>query len=420
MPNCLALLPVRAAACDQYAHDSIAKGDRIYYEIALIFIPQCAILFWMTSREGINPSFHGEVDRERAAGRTEGVTADPIRDYLRAIGRTPLLNAEEEVMLTRRIEAGVFAGAILDVVAHRQEAQTLQSQGMTKAAQEGSSPSNVDLLFAAAKKYEGPENAGARAELEIVHREGQEAKDRMIRSNLRLVASIARGYQNRGLDYLELVQEGTFGLVRAVEKFDYTTGYKFSTYATRWIRQTINRGLADQAHTIRKPVEIVEYYNTMLRATEDFARKHGRPLTNAELAKMMRLSIERVEEIQDWMRYTLSLDYEVDYGGEPRALVDCLPDTVPGPERVFFEAESWRINARYIEELLACLDERKAFIIRARYGLDGSKPKTLDEIALQLGITREGVRQLEIRAFEKIRAQPRGVLQAARAALTEG
>ncbi|HEY8373265.1 MAG TPA: sigma-70 family RNA polymerase sigma factor [Pseudonocardiaceae bacterium] len=291
----------------------------------------------------------------------QGPAADLVRVYLNGIGRTKLLTAEEEVELAKRIEAGVFAQHVLD----------------------------TDTRLS-------PEQ---RAELEELVRDGQEAKNHLLEANLRLVVSLAKRYTGRGMPLLDLIQEGNLGLIRAVEKFDYTKGFKFSTYATWWIRQAITRGMADQGRTIRLPVHLVEQVNKLARIKRDLHQRLGREATNEELAEESGLPVDKVVDLMDHARDPVSLDMPV--GSEEDAP---LGDFIEDSEAT--DAENAVISGLLQDDLrrvLATLDDREQQVIRMRYGIDDGQPKTLDQIGKRFGLSRERVRQIEREVMSKLR-----------------
>jgi len=287
--------------------------------------------------------------------------ADLVRVYLNGIGKTALLTAEQEVELAKRIEAGVFAQHMAET------ARKLTPQ--------------------------------RRTELEALVRDGKVAKNHLLEANLRLVVSLAKRYTGRGMPLLDLIQEGNLGLIRAVEKFDYAKGYKFSTYATWWIRQAITRGMADQSRTIRLPVHLVEQVNKLARIKRDLHQTLGREATNEELGKEVGLTPEKVADLLDHARDPVSLDMPV--GTDEDAP---LGDFIEDGEAT--DAESAVISGLLQDDLrrvLATLDDREQSVIRLRYGLDDGQPRTLDQIGRQFGLSRERVRQIEREVMSKLR-----------------
>jgi len=291
----------------------------------------------------------------------QGPSADLVRVYLNGIGKTALLTAADEVELAKRIEAGVFAQHVLDT--------------------------EEDL------------SDERRAELKALVADGQQAKNHLLEANLRLVVSLAKRYTGRGMPLLDLLQEGNLGLIRAVEKFDYTKGFKFSTYATWWIRQAITRGMADQGRTIRLPVHLVEQVNKLSRIKRDLHQKLGREATNEELAAESGIPEDKVAKLLDHARDPVSLDMPV--GTEEDAP---LGDFIEDAEAT--DAESAVISGILQDDLrrvLATLDEREQNVIRLRYGIDDGQPRTLDQIGKHFGLSRERVRQIEREVMSKLR-----------------
>jgi RNA polymerase nonessential primary-like sigma factor len=296
-----------------------------------------------------------EIDLE-----AQGPAADLVRVYLNGIGRTALLTAAQEVELAKRIEAGVFA------------------QHMLETETRGAAP---------------------RAELQALVRDGHLAKNHLLEANLRLVVSLAKRYTGRGMPLLDLIQEGNLGLIRAVEKFDYTKGFKFSTYATWWIRQAITRGMADQGRTIRLPVHLVEQVNKLARLKRDLHQQLGREATHDELAAEVGLTPQKVADLLDHARDPVSLDMPV--GSEEDAP---LGDFIEDGEAT--DAESAVISGLLHDDLrrvLGTLDDREQSVIRLRYGLDDGQPHTLDQIGKRFGLSRERVRQIEREVMSKLR-----------------
>ncbi|MDX3226186.1 RNA polymerase sigma factor RpoD/SigA [Streptomyces sp. ME19-01-6] len=293
---------------------------------------------------------------------------DLVGMYLDEIARTPLLDAAKEVELSQAIEAGVYAQQILD--------------------------GEID---------EAPAAGASREELEAIAAEGARAKDVFIRSNLRLVVAVARRYPRSGLPLLDLIQEGNAGLVRAVEKFDYTKGFKFSTYATWWIRQAITRSIADQSRTIRLPVHLVEELGRIRRVQREFNREHGREPEHSEIAQELGSTTERVSDVLDWARDPVSLNMSVDDEGETQ-FGDLLEDTsAVSPEQSVMTL----LRSEELEDLIGRLDDRTASIIKARYGIDDGRERTLTEVGKQHGLTRERIRQIEKHALLELKKMAR-------------
>jgi len=292
-------------------------------------------------------------------------SADSVRAYLKQIGKVPLLNAEQEVDLAKRIEAGLYASEVL------------------RAAEEDG------------KKLPTPE----RRDLDWISRDGERAKNHLLEANLRLVVSLAKRYTGRGMAFLDLIQEGNLGLIRAVEKFDYTKGYKFSTYATWWIRQAITRAMADQARTIRIPVHMVEVINKLGRIQRELLQDLGREPTPEELAKEMDITPEKVLEIQQYAREPISLDQTIGDEGDSQ-----LGDFIEDSEAVVaVDAVSFSLLQDQLQQVLQTLSEREAGVVRLRFGLTDGQPRTLDEIGQVYGVTRERIRQIESKTMSKLR-----------------
>jgi RNA polymerase sigma factor RpoD-like protein len=292
---------------------------------------------------------------------TAGATADPVKDYLKQIGRVALLNAELEVELATRVEAGLFA-----------EEKLLNEKKLDKKL---------------------------KRELEWIVEDGKRAKNHLLEANLRLVVSLAKRYTGRGMLFLDLIQEGNLGLIRAVEKFDYTKGYKFSTYATWWIRQAITRAMADQARTIRIPVHMVEVINKLARVQRQMLQDLGREPTPEELAKELDMTPEKVVEVQKYGREPISLHTPLGEEGDSE-FGDLIEDSEAiKPE----ESVTFTILQEQLMQVLGGLTNREADVIKARYGLTDGQPKTLDEIGKVHGVTRERIRQIESKTMSKLR-----------------
>ena len=292
---------------------------------------------------------------------TAGATADPVKDYLTLIGRVPLLNAELEVKLSLEVEAGLFAD---EIITHDKK---------------------ID------KKY--------KRELEQIVLIGKRAKNHLLEANLRLVVSLAKRYTGRGMLFLDLIQEGNLGLIRAVEKFDYTKGYKFSTYATWWIRQAITRAMADQARTIRIPVHMVEVINKLARVQRQMLQDLGREPTPEELAKELDMTPEKVVEVQKYGREPISLHTPLGEEGDSEFgdLIEDSEAIVPA------DAVSFTLLQEQLHSVLDTLSEREAGVVAMRFGLTDGQPKTLDEIGKVYGVTRERIRQIESKTMSKLR-----------------
>lgn len=292
-----------------------------------------------------------------------GATADPVKDYLKQIGKVALLNAAEEVELAMRIEAGLFAE---EKLSHMTDAERRSQLGR---------------------------------ELQWVAKDGQRAKSHLLGANLRLVVSLAKRYTGRGMQFLDLIQEGNLGLIRAVEKFDYTKGFKFSTYATWWIRQAITRAMADQARTIRIPVHMVEVINKLARVQRQMLQDLGREPTPEELSRELDMTPEKVIEVQKYGREPISLHTPLGEDGDSE-FGDLIEDTeavVPA------DAVGFTMLQKQLESLLDSLSEREAGVIRMRFGLGDGMPKTLDQIGDTFGVTRERIRQIESKTMAKLR-----------------
>jgi len=306
----------------------------------------------------------GDDDEDLPAARgaaAASASADPVKDYLKQIGKVPLLNARQEVELAKRIEAGLFA-----------EEKLAEGNGMLRADQS--------------------------IELELVVEDGRRAKDHLVEANLRLVVSLARRYTGRGMLFLDLIQEGNLGLIRAVEKFDYTKGYKFSTYATWWIRQAITRAIADQARTIRIPVHMVETINKMARIQRQMHQDLGREATPEEIAAEMGLPVERVAEIQRIAQEPVSLQSPI--GEEDSDLGDFIEDA---DAVVPIEAAAFVMLQEQLDCVLDSLSVREQRIIHLRFGLTDGHPRTLEEVGQEFGVTRERIRQIESKTLAKLR-----------------
>ncbi|HEY2130821.1 MAG TPA: RNA polymerase sigma factor [Streptosporangiaceae bacterium] len=307
---------------------------------------------------------YGDDDDDLPAAQvaSAGATADPVKDYLKQIGKVPLLNAEQEVELAKRIEAGLFAEEKL-------------AEGM-----------------------DGLE-VSARLDMEWIAEDGRRAKNHLLEANLRLVVSLAKRYTGRGMLFLDLIQEGNLGLIRAVEKFDYTKGYKFSTYATWWIRQAITRAMADQARTIRIPVHMVEVINKLARVQRQMLQDLGREPTPEELAAELDMTPEKVIEVQKYGREPISLHTPLGEDGDSEFgdLIEDSEAIQPG------EAVSFTLLQEQLHSVLDTLSEREAGVVSMRFGLTDGQPKTLDEIGKVYGVTRERIRQIESKTMSKLR-----------------
>jgi RNA polymerase primary sigma factor len=318
-----------------------------------------------TSEENEDEAFvYGDDDEDLPAAQVAvaGATSDPVKDYLKQIGKVPLLNAEQEVELAKRIEAGLFAE------------EKLADGGRAM-------PHDV------------------RGDLEWIAEDGRRAKNHLLEANLRLVVSLAKRYTGRGMLFLDLIQEGNLGLIRAVEKFDYTKGYKFSTYATWWIRQAITRAMADQARTIRIPVHMVEVINKLARVQRQMLQDLGREPTPEELAAELDMTPEKVIEVQKYGREPISLHTPLGEDGDSEFgdLIEDSEAIQPG------EAVSFTLLQEQLHSVLDTLSEREAGVVSMRFGLTDGQPKTLDEIGKVYGVTRERIRQIESKTMSKLR-----------------
>jgi len=318
-----------------------------------------------SGEEGDDETFvYGDDDDDLPAAQvaSAGATADPVKDYLKQIGKVPLLNAEQEVELAKRIEAGLFA-----------EEKLGQGSG-------GLPPDQ-------------------RIDMEWIADDGRRAKNHLLEANLRLVVSLAKRYTGRGMLFLDLIQEGNLGLIRAVEKFDYTKGYKFSTYATWWIRQAITRAMADQARTIRIPVHMVEVINKLARVQRQMLQDLGREPTPEELAAELDMTPEKVIEVQKYGREPISLHTPLGEDGDSEFgdLIEDSEAIQPG------EAVSFTLLQEQLHSVLDTLSEREAGVVSMRFGLTDGQPKTLDEIGKVYGVTRERIRQIESKTMSKLR-----------------
>ncbi len=307
---------------------------------------------------------YGDDDEDLPAAQVAvaGATSDPVKDYLKQIGKVPLLNAEQEVELAKRIEAGLFA-----------------EEKLAEAGRELRPDSRLDL--------------------EWIADDGRRAKNHLLEANLRLVVSLAKRYTGRGMLFLDLIQEGNLGLIRAVEKFDYTKGYKFSTYATWWIRQAITRAMADQARTIRIPVHMVEVINKLARVQRQMLQDLGREPTPEELAAELDMTPEKVIEVQKYGREPISLHTPLGEDGDSEFgdLIEDSEAIQPG------EAVSFTLLQEQLHSVLDTLSEREAGVVSMRFGLTDGQPKTLDEIGKVYGVTRERIRQIESKTMSKLR-----------------
>jgi RNA polymerase primary sigma factor len=334
--------------------DESAEGDEEAAPVITEPHPTGALVLRATDDEDEVPVYSSTIT---------GATADPVKDYLKQIGKVALLNAAEEVELAMRIEAGLFAE---EKLSHMSDTEKRNQLGR---------------------------------ELQWVAKDGQRAKSHLLGANLRLVVSLAKRYTGRGMQFLDLIQEGNLGLIRAVEKFDYTKGFKFSTYATWWIRQAITRAMADQARTIRIPVHMVEVINKLARVQRQMLQDLGREPTPEELSRELDMTPEKVIEVQKYGREPISLHTPLGEDGDSE-FGDLIEDTeavVPA------DAVGFTMLQKQLESLLDSLSEREAGVIRMRFGLGDGMPKTLDQIGDTFGVTRERIRQIESKTMAKLR-----------------
>jgi len=340
---------------DEHDTDDDENSDGTAKRLAAVEpLPSGALVLSMVDDEDEVPVYSSAIT---------GATADPVKDYLKQIGKVALLNAAEEVELAMRIEAGLFAE---DKLSQMTDAEKKSALGR---------------------------------ELQWVAKDGARAKSHLLGANLRLVVSLAKRYTGRGMQFLDLLQEGNLGLIRAVEKFDYTKGFKFSTYATWWIRQAITRAMADQARTIRIPVHMVEVINKLARVQRQMLQDLGREPTPEELSRELDMTPEKVVEVQKYGREPISLHTPLGEDGDSE-FGDLIEDTeavVPA------DAVGFTMLQKQLESLLDSLSEREAGVIRMRFGLGDGMPKTLDQIGDTFGVTRERIRQIESKTMAKLR-----------------
>jgi RNA polymerase primary sigma factor len=312
--------------------------------------------------EGFTLSEADDADEPEQQVMAAGATADPVKDYLKQIGKVALLNAEQEVELAKRIEAGLFADEKIN-------------------------DEHIKIKASQLDDYDW------------IAEDGRRAKNHLLEANLRLVVSLAKRYTGRGMLFLDLIQEGNLGLIRAVEKFDYTKGYKFSTYATWWIRQAITRAMADQARTIRIPVHMVEVINKLARVQRQMLQDLGREPTPEELARELDMTPEKVVEVQKYGREPISLHTPLGEDGDSEFgdLIEDSEAVVPA------DAVSFTLLQEQLHDVLDTLSEREAGVVSMRFGLTDGQPKTLDEIGKVYGVTRERIRQIESKTMSKLR-----------------
>jgi RNA polymerase primary sigma factor len=351
-----------AVAVEDSEEDSEDSDETADPAVATVGVVAVAVT--VTEESDDEAFVYGDDDEDLPAAQVAvaGATSDPVKDYLKQIGKVPLLNAEQEVELAKRIEAGLFAEE--------------------KLADGGRSlPPDV------------------RTDLDWIAEDGRRAKNHLLEANLRLVVSLAKRYTGRGMLFLDLIQEGNLGLIRAVEKFDYTKGYKFSTYATWWIRQAITRAMADQARTIRIPVHMVEVINKLARVQRQMLQDLGREPTPEELAAELDMTPEKVIEVQKYGREPISLHTPLGEDGDSEFgdLIEDSEAIQPG------EAVSFTLLQEQLHSVLDTLSEREAGVVSMRFGLTDGQPKTLDEIGKVYGVTRERIRQIESKTMSKLR-----------------
>lgn len=310
-------------------------------------------------------------------------STNPVRAYLNEISRTPLLNAEEEVVLAKRIESGVFAGKLLLAMDTPQEVPQVDAEKVLQRI--GSGSSRPQLL----------------RDLKTLEEDGRQAKDHLMRANLRLVVSVAKRYTNKGMDFLDLIQEGNSGLIRAVEKFDYTKGYKFSTYATWWIRQGITRAMADQGRTIRLPVHVAEQVNKVVRTKKRMHQELEREATSEEIGLELAMDEERIQELLEYEALSHPTSLERTVGDDGNAVFGDFIEDTDGVDAERVVEVDMRNTA--LQAVLKTLDEREQGVVRLRFGLDGKGPRTLETIGKVYGLSRERVRQIEREVMAKLR-----------------
>ncbi len=343
-------------------------------------------------------------DRDASARRE-----DPVKTYLREIGKVPLLTKEGEVELAKAMEIGAYAELSIAVQAGKgakselrknKDLSDVERVELEELVEKGSAAAEL-LVSSSFEEKLGEElpQKPTPEELNDLVRTGRAARDRLTISNLRLVVSIAKRYMNRGLSFLDLIQEGNMGLMKAVEKFDYTRGYKFSTYATWWIRQAITRAIADQSRTIRVPVHMIETVRELNRVKREYIQSHGSAPTLEDLSELTGMSIDKIKKVESVSQYTASLERPI--GDEDE---DTLGDFIEDPSSPSPTKETFRMFLReQLSRALDQLDEREREILKLRYGLEDGHPRTLKDVSLKFNITRERVRQIEIKAIEKLK-----------------
>ena len=351
--------------------------------------------------------------RPRSLDDVSSSREDPVKTYLREIGKVPLLTKEEEVQLAMAMEAGIYSeltrakrsgeeasGSLAGKTKNEREGGDAETKLLEDLVEKGEQAAELLLSF----PLDGqeiiplPDNV-SEDDLSTLIQRGRAARERLTVSNLRLVVSIAKRYMNRGLSFLDLIQEGNMGLMKAVEKFDYTRGYKFSTYATWWIRQAITRAIADQSRTIRVPVHMIETVRELNRVKREYIQSHGNAPTLEDLSELTGMSIDKIKKVENVSQYTASLERPI--GDEDE---DTLGDFIEDPSAPSPTKETFRMFLKeQLNRALEQLDEREREILRLRYGLDDDHPRTLKDVSLKFNITRERVRQIEIKAIEKLK-----------------
>jgi len=345
-----------------------------------------------------------EVSDRRGSTRRD----DPVKTYLREIGRVPLLTKEQEVELARAMEVGSYAELLVATRRGEMAADALDSSNPPTAARaelEDSVARGAEarelLQHVSLAEDHGinlPKDTASETLDELIA-VGRAARERLTVANLRLVVSIAKRYMNRGLSFLDLIQEGNMGLMKAVEKFDYTRGYKFSTYATWWIRQAITRAIADQSRTIRVPVHMIETVRELNRVKREYIQSHGAAPTLEDLSELTGMSIDKIKKVENVSQYTASLERPIGDDDE-----DTLGDFIEDPTSPSPTKETFRMFLKeQLNRALEQLDDREREILKLRYGLDDDHPRTLKDVSLKFNITRERVRQIEIKAIEKLK-----------------
>ena len=343
-------------------------------------------------------------DRGDAARRE-----DPVKTYLREIGKVPLLTKEGEVTLAKAMEIGAYAELSIAVATGEEAAKTLEKakdpseqerQTLEDLVEKGIEASELMQTASFEEKLGDELPVGKpRPVLESLIEDGRVARDRLTIANLRLVVSIAKRYMNRGLSFLDLIQEGNMGLMKAVEKFDFSRGYKFSTYATWWIRQAITRAIADQSRTIRVPVHMIETVRELNRVKREYIQSHGSAPSLEDLSELTGMSIDKIKKVESVSQYTASLERPIGDQDE-----DTLGDFIEDPSSPSPTKETFRMFLKeQLSRALDQLDEREREILKLRYGLDDGHPRTLKDVSLKFNITRERVRQIEIKAIEKLK-----------------